>query len=60
MSVLALVGNHVIDVPDEFRGIVIEKLSHRKGELVEVTPKSVRVHKAILGFEDRKKANRSS
>jgi len=28
-------------------------------ELVEVTPKSVRVRKAILGFEDRKKANRS-
>jgi GTP-binding protein len=28
-------------------------------ELVEVTPKSVRVRKALLGFEDRKKANRS-
>ena len=28
-------------------------------ELVEVTPKSVRVRKAVLGFEERKKANRS-
>jgi GTP-binding protein len=28
-------------------------------ELVEVTPKSVRVRKAILDFEERKKANRS-
>ena len=28
-------------------------------ELVEVTPKSVRVRKAILGFEDRKRANRT-
>jgi GTP-binding protein len=28
-------------------------------ELVEVTPKSVRVRKAILGAEERKKANRS-
>ena len=27
-------------------------------ELVEVTPKSVRVRKAILGVEDRKKANK--
>ena len=29
-------------------------------ELVEVTPKSVRVRKATLGMEDRKKANRAS
>jgi GTP-binding protein len=28
-------------------------------ELVEVTPKSVRVRKSVLGAEDRKKANRS-
>jgi GTP-binding protein len=28
-------------------------------ELVEITPKSVRVRKAILGFEDRKKAGKS-
>ncbi len=28
-------------------------------ELVEVTPKSIRVRKALLGFEERKKANRS-
>jgi len=27
-------------------------------ELVEVTPKSVRVRKAVLGVEDRKKANK--
>ena len=27
-------------------------------ELVEVTPKSVRVRKAILGTEERRKANR--
>ena len=29
-------------------------------ELVEITPKSVRVRKAILGAEDRKRANRSA
>ena len=28
-------------------------------ELVEVTPKSIRVRKAILDAEERKKANRS-
>ena len=28
-------------------------------ELVEVTPKSVRVRKALLGLEDRKKAGKA-